>query len=157
MFKVTTNFTMRDKSGLARWDKKQEITAFIPVEGFEDPVYIINTNGLVPRKINRSIYSEFIVGGDVSNLLDHVNKGYYLATSDAPSFLDRLRGDLSPDANGIESLVNLPELSTQGIPTSDKTAVDHIYFSANNPSASTVPGMPSWFKIDSEHLSIYTS
>lgn len=157
MFKVTTNFTMEDISGLARWDKQQKITAYIPIEGFEDPIYIINTNGLVPRKINRTIYTEFIVGNDVSNLLDHLDKGYYLATNESPNFLDRLRGDSSPDANGIESLVNLPELSTQGIPTNDKTAVDHIYFSASNPSASGINGMPAWFNLDSKHLSIYTS
>lgn len=153
MFKVTTNFTMEDKSGLARWDKQQEIIAYIPIEGFEDPIYIIKTNGLVPRKITKTIYSTF----DSTNLLDHVNQGYYLASSEAPNFLNRLEGNLSADANGVETLVNLPELSTQGIPTSDKSVVDHIYFSSNNPSTQIVSDMPGWFKLDSAHVITYTN
>jgi len=154
-YSLVTNFTMTDKSNLAKWEKQQEITAYIPIEGFEDPIYIVNTNGLVPVKINRTSFTEFVQGSDISNLLTHVTQGYYIASSDAPNFLDRLQGNLNSDTNGIESLVYLPSLSTQGISVSDKSAVDHIYFSASNPTSSTVTGMPSWFKIDTSHEQVY--
>ncbi len=141
---------MQDREDLARWEKQQIITAFIPVEGFEDPIYIINTYAKISRNINQTPYEgNYVVGGDATNLSSHVDNGYYAANSFAPSFLRRLEGDTSADVNGIESFVNIPELSTQGIPTSTKTNIDYIYFSTNNPAYTSVPGMPLWFNIDS--------
>ena len=73
----------------------------------------------------------------------------------ARSEIAALEGDLSANENGIESLVYLPELSTQGISIKSKSVVDYIYFSTNNPPSQTVIGMPSWFRLDDEHLSVY--
>ncbi|MFA4953330.1 MAG: hypothetical protein WC584_03845 [Candidatus Pacearchaeota archaeon] len=155
-FTLTFNFLMEDKADLAKWEKEQKISALIPVSGFEDPFYIINTNAKVSRKINATIYQgNYTDGTDVSNLISHLNKKYYVANPDAPNFLKRLQGDFSSDENGIESFVDLSELSSQGIQVKDKTGVDHIYFSSDNPAAYVVSGMPVWFKLDSEHLDFY--
>lgn len=149
-FNATLNLT--DQSNLARWNKKQEIKAAIPIQGFEDPIYLINSNGRVSNRINQTIYETF----DSATLLVHSQKGEYINSSLAPSFIDRLEGNLQPNPNGIESLVYIPELSSQGISIYDKSIVDYIYFSSTNPPASQVSGMPSWFKLDAEHLSTYT-
>ena len=66
-----------------------------------------------------------------------------------------LKGNKEPNENGIESLVYLPDLSTQGIAVKDKSVVDYIYFSNNYPASQTIAGMPAWFKIDNNHLSTY--
>lgn len=151
--KVTLNADLfvQDRAELASWNRSASISALIPIEGFEDPIYIVNTNGLVANKINRSVYSGF----GVANLTSHVENSYYINSSLAPSFLDRLQGVSAANVNGIESLVNLVRLSSQGIPAQDKSVVDYIYFSGDNPSASSVAGMPAWFKLDSNHIAIY--
>lgn len=150
-FTMTSDFTMEDKEDLARWDKQQIISALIPVVGFEDPTYIVNSYAMLSRKIIQTPYERnYISGTDVTNLLSHVNNGYYAANSFAPSFLNRLEGNFSADENGIESFVEIPELSQQGLPVSTKSVVDYIYFSSDNPTYYSVSGMPSWFKIDSE-------
>ena len=142
------NLTMIDNAGVASWNKKEEIKSLINIEGFEDPLYIVNSNGKVLYKINRS-------SGE--SLQNHLENRLYQEDIDAPSFLKRLEGSIQPDSNGIESLVDLGEFSTQGLEIKDKSAVDHIYFSSDNPQASNVQGMPSWFKLDAAHISKYNA
>ncbi|PIN93482.1 hypothetical protein COU54_02820 [Candidatus Pacearchaeota archaeon CG10_big_fil_rev_8_21_14_0_10_31_24] len=148
-FVFSFNLSLEDNSNLARWERFQEITTLVGVEGFEDPIYIVNTNALVSRKINRTIYEgNYVVDSDISNFYSHVFSGYYAESVNSPSFLNRLEGNLSQDDNGIESFVNLAELDSQGLPISDKTTTDHIYFSGQNPTHYGVTGMPSWFGVD---------
>ena len=155
VFLVEFNISLRDKTGLASWDKRAQIKSFVEIQGFEDPVYLINTNGRVSNKINKTIFSEFVSGTDVSNLSLHSQNSYYTNSSLAPSFIDRIEGKMQASENGIESLVYLPKLSVQGITLKDKSCVDYIYFSQNTTQDSKIQGMPSWFKLDSEHLEIY--
>lgn len=154
---LTTNFTMQDQSNLARWEKQQVIISYIPIEGFLDPIYTLNSNRLVLNKIKKTPYSNFVQGSNISNLLNHTTNSYYINSTTAPSFLNRLEGNLNANQNGIESLVYLPKLSAQNIQTQDKSVVDYIYFSSNNPATSTITGMPSWFKIDNAHLGVYNN
>ena len=154
-FTVSFYLLMEDRADLAKWEKVQEISALIPVSGFEDPIYTVNTNAKVSRKINSTIYNGIYTEGGINNLLNHVNNGYYSANTDAPSFLKKLEGDFSPDENGIESFVDLFELSSQGVAVKDKSVVDHVYFSPDNPFSYNINGMPSWFKVDSGHLEAY--
>jgi len=157
-FSLISDFIMQDREELARWEKEQIISAFIPVAGFEDTLYTVNTYAKVSRKINQTPYEgNYTNGVDISNLLNHVNNNYYSASSSAPSFLNRLEGNFSSDSNGIESFVNIPEIDTQGIPTLTKSDIDYIYFSSNNPVYYSVLGMPSWFRVDNEsnHLEKY--
>jgi len=142
------NLTMVDNAGVVSWNKKEEIKSLINIEGFEDPLYILNSNGKVLYKINKS---------DGESLKNHLENHLYQEDSDAPSFLDRLEGKTTPDANGIESFVDLEEFSKQGLQTKDKSAVDHVYFSSDNPQASNVQGMPSWFRLDAVHMTKYNA
>jgi len=144
------NLTMKDNAGVASWNKKEEIKSLISIEGFEDPLYIVNSNGKVLYKINKS-------SGE--SLVNHLENHLYQEDNDAPSFLDRLEGKTEANVNGIESLVDLEEFSARGLETKDKSAVDHIYFSSDNPLASNILGMPSWFKLDAlnEHITKYNA
>ncbi len=149
---LVSDFIMEDREELARWEKIQRISALIPINRFEDPLYIVNSYARYPMQPNQTIYEGNYGGG---NLLSHVEEGYYAANPKAPSFLKRCEGDLSPDENGIESFVNVPALDAQiperNLVPNDKTVIDYIYFDvANNPTPHPVLGMPStWFRIDS--------
>lgn len=157
-FTMTSDFVMRDSEGLANWSKVQTISAQIPIVGFEDPFYTLNTNAKVSRKINRTEFEgNYVSGSDVSNLYAHVANGYFAANPAAPSFLHRLEGNFSADEYGIESFVNIAQLSSQGISTKTKSTIDYIYFSGSDPIYYSVPSMQAWFLIDDEsnHLTKY--
>ncbi|MEM0465881.1 MAG: hypothetical protein QXW97_04255 [Candidatus Pacearchaeota archaeon] len=147
---------MMDKGNLAIWNKTEYITTFIPIEFFEDPLYVLNTGKRVTNKIRKTIYLPFVNGTDVTNLNLHSQNSMYINSSDSPSFLERLQGKFDANINGIESLVYLPKLSAQGISVDNsKSCIDHIYFSSNNPSSRNIKGMPNWFRIDDDHLEVY--
>tara|TARA_Y100000034_G_C6905603_1_gene420080 strand:+ start:919 stop:1839 length:921 start_codon:yes stop_codon:yes gene_type:complete len=154
---LLSNLFMNDSSGLAYWNKTSLIESYIPITNFEDPLYYVSTSGLVSNNITRSPYAAFVSGSDISNLSSHSDNSYYISSTTAPSFLKRLQGVNTASEFGVESLVNLQELSSQGISIQDKSVVDYIYFSGSDPtSCSASPlGMPSWFKLDSPHLSVY--
>ncbi|MBM3234618.1 hypothetical protein FJZ19_06015 [Candidatus Pacearchaeota archaeon] len=149
-----TDIFISDMNNLVFWNKTETVDAYVPVEGFEDPIYTLNANGII-RKINHTNYVVFASGTDVSNLTNHVQSFYYLNSTLAPSFLDRLEGKTSPNEQGIESLAYLPELSSQGISIKSKSCVDYIYFSSSNPDSKNIQGMPLWFILDDAHLDIY--
>ncbi|MFH1586107.1 MAG: hypothetical protein ABIB79_05050 [archaeon] len=149
-FSVAFNLTMEDRENLASWNRFQVVSAYVPVTGFRDPIYNVETYNKVERLIQKTPYTVWNVG----NLNAHVTNGYYSNNTDAPSFLKRLVGNLSSDPNGIESFVIRPDLSTQGIPTQDKSCVDYTYFGVQE-NGNAVSGMPGWFLIDDAHRSIY--
>jgi hypothetical protein len=149
--------SVEDSGGLASLNKSGKYYAYIPIESFEDPLYMISTSGLVARKINKTVYNPLVNGEDAANLSLHNQQGLYIASNLAPSFLDRLEGKSSANEFGIESLVYLPELSEQGILVQQKSCVDYIYFSDQNPSSHNIRGMPSWFYLDSGHLNLYNA
>lgn len=154
---LIANLFVKDEGDLASWNKTATYTGLIPIYSFHDPLLIVSTKGTIIHNINQTPYATFIEGGDTSNLLDHVSNGYYLASNEAPDYLGRLSGNSSSSPFGIESLVYLPELSSQGIIAEQKSVVDHVYYSTNNPLYSSVSGMPSWFYLDSAHFSKYNA
>lgn len=156
--KVTlfSNIIVNDLSDLAIWNKTENLSVEIPIVGFEDPFYLVYTDGLVSNKIVKSPFNNFS-SSDVSNLLNHTLNSYYLASASAPSFLKRFEGSFSGNVNGIESLVNLGRISEQGLITYTKSVVDYIYFSPD-PGVGckvTPSGMPGWFRLDNGHLDAY--
>lgn len=155
IIQINSTMHLRDRNNKAAWILNKSIEVPIGVDNFEDPLYVLNTNGLVTNKITKTPTTVFTQGSDVSALLAHVTNSYYTETSLAPNFINRLEGNLTPSPTGIESLVNLQELSGAGITVQDKTAVDHLYFSEQTPFSYRVQGMPSWFKIDSNHVALY--
>ncbi len=152
---LKTKLFMVDNSNLASWNTTLVTEVQIPISSFEDPIYLVNTQGKITRQFLKTNYTNFAQGPDVSNLTDHVNRYYYKHSLSAPSFINRLQGVYASSQNGIESLVYLPDLSKQGIPLEQKSVVDYIYFSPSNPSSYQISGMPSWFRLDSSHCPEY--
>jgi len=156
--KTTMNFSyiIKDQSDIATWEGNESVSAKIEVTSFEDPVYTIETGGMYFRRINKTLYEgNYTTGTDVSNLEEHVERGYYAANNNSPNFISRFEGNFSADETGIESFVNIPELSSQNMDTKDKTAIDYIYFSTNDPAYYIISGLPDWVKIDNNHLTKY--
>jgi len=155
----SANLLIEDRSNLATWNRYFSQIVYVPIENFEDPIYIVETNSSVSNSINKTIYDSFYDPGDTSNLSGHITNGYYIASTSGPSFLDRFEGNLSARSPyGIESLVNLNELESQGIPTFQKSIVDYIYFNeTDNPASCRITGMLSWVRLDDEddHWDIY--
>jgi len=154
---VEAEITIKDLNNLAIWNKTVNITSFTPIDNLEDPVYFVETGGKATNKIFKQTNLTFVNGSDITILENHALNSTYIASSEAPSFIQRLEGNLSAHSQGIESLVNLQHLSSLGISVDDKSVVDHIYFSNSNPSAcNTAPsGMPGWFKLDDNHIDTY--
>ncbi|MBR9692204.1 hypothetical protein GOV06_05465 [Candidatus Woesearchaeota archaeon] len=145
---VDIDILMTDRESIVKWNKNKLITSYLELEGFEDPLYMLGTNGVVENKIRRGNFSYFVNGADISNLLNHTYEGYYTAFSGAPSYLMRLEGNFGESEYGIESLVDVAELVGKGVSPKDKSIVDYIYFGTENPVKYHVSGAPSWFKLD---------
>jgi len=137
--KVTfvVNLTMWDVSNLALWNKTEVVNAYIPVEGFQDPIYFIEE--LQSVIINKTIYPFNVAG-----LQAHAEDTYYTNNTGGPSFLDRLEGNLNvASQNGIESL------AVTLLPANGVSIVDYEYFQSI--SGTQVSCMPDWFKINTNN------
>lgn len=147
---LKSNLIIKDRGNLALWNKSADYYVYIPIENFEDPFYIANTNAKI---VNKFVQTPYSVPISIGNLTAHAENSYYINHTDAPSFLDRLQGKTTSSEQGIESLVNTHELSIQGIAVKDKCIIDYLYFSDSPcPAAQTYDG---WIKIDAAHLSTY--
>lgn len=152
---IGINLSISDRRNTSSWIRNRNITARVSVIGFEDPLYVVNSKGRVTNTITQTNITDFVVNGNVANLMEHMNRSYYTAHSDAPSFLMRLQGNLGNSTYGIESLVNLEEFQQQGIAIKDRSIVDYIYFGTKSTTNFRINNTPTWFKIDQGHLDTY--
>jgi hypothetical protein len=147
---LTTNLSIKDKGGLAEWNKILIVSAYIPIENFNDPIYYKNTNNYLNPKFIRN--PNFSVEGSstdvINNITYQINNQLYISHTNAPSFLDRFEGDLeSSSPNGIESFVgNVITRKT------DRSSVDYIYFRDGASSYCPIGGF-EWLKLDCIGLS----
>jgi len=154
MVTVNSSFSVVDLKQTAIWKYDRIIEAELPIQGFQDPVYVIGPGGGgVVNTIEISNISVYVGNNNNTNNLSYLaNTSEYSPWSDAPTFLMRLEGNLSPspDGHGIESFVNLIQFSNLELTTKNKTVIDYIYFSTDNPLKWEVEGMPPWFKLDNQ-------
>ena len=129
----------------------------LKITSFEDPLYTVETYGRVISIIQEANITDFVVNGNTSNLTNHIDNSYYIPSTSAPSFLMRLKGNISNSTNGIESLVNLKKLESVGITPEVKSCVDYIYFSSDDPTNWQINNTFNWFRLDNEsgHLDTY--
>ena len=134
----------------------------MPLEGLEDPLYMLSTNGFVKRtiqKANLTVYGSWAVDQTITS-------ERYMATDDGPSFLDRMEGrttnqekysGMSPEVIGLESFVNLQQISQVGIPVRENQSnIDHQYFNESTFTGCMVLNTSyPWFKLDSFHNATY--
>ncbi len=154
------NLQLVDITQTASWDRDLNVTTNLDITEFEDPLYLVSSAGKFTNTIIRSNITDFVSGSNASNLIEHVNRSWYRASTLAPSFLMRYEGNLSASPFGIESIVHIeniqviaPELYYSG-----KSTVDYVYFNAGNPANCEVnetKNVLAWFRLENAHLSEY--
>ncbi|MFH1915727.1 MAG: hypothetical protein ABIJ21_00540 [Nanoarchaeota archaeon] len=158
--------TLFDQSDVAYFNYTTVVSAEVPIFDLRDPLYSVNTEGKLPVQVRRSPVPLFVNDttdqNDTTYLQYHLNNSFYTNSSLAPSFIMRFENDLSPDPNGIESLVNLQVLADQGwvISTNNRSVVDYIYFGTEDyDSYCDIQNMifipDNWFILDKNHSDIY--
>lgn len=137
-FNFTRNYTAR---------------AVVSIEGFEDPLYELNSQGVIAR-----LFAQNSTAITNATLLDSmISDKLYVPDPDAPDFFNRLEGNLSASPYGIETIVNINEFISQDIPIHNQSHVDHLYFNSSlsdqgHPVNST---SGSWLRLDCAHASFF--
>ncbi len=148
-----------DYRNTASWSYENDYTTNLPIYNLRDPLYSYFTNNKVPNTILPSPYTTLVNGTNVTNLVDHLDNSYYLATNRSPSFLQRFENDTSPHPFGIESIVDVGVISDQDLTAyPNRIKVDFMYF--NNLGAPTicdVENVPAlyYFSIDDNRSDLY--
>ena len=136
------------------------IKTSIGIEGFYDPYYLKNTNGMYTNKIKKSTvqFNDWAI----AKVREHLRNGTYVhwEDSDAPSFLMRFTNTMSASSCcGIESLINPNKIAPSD--TTDSYA-DYLYwphiFSGNCAQLYNITGLWNefmYFKLDAGHVVKY--
>lgn len=154
---IDATIKLNDTSRLAYWDYNDSFTTKVPIDGLRDPLYGINTLGRLQNAIRPTNITNFVIENNTDGLIEHIADGFYIANSDAPSFVMRFYNDLSSSPYGIESIVDIQTVSDQGLELyTDRPVIDYKYFSgAYIADVCNVYNMPLWFKIESSDLLTY--
>jgi hypothetical protein len=93
-------YTVTDVYG--NWQSTKNITAKIPIEGFKDPLYVLN------RTVNNTIRANKNpnLGKNLTLLKEFIQSNQYRTSSNSPSFIMRMENDLGNSRAGIFSMVN---------------------------------------------------
>ena len=147
---VEADITFSVTSETASWTRDVTIKTEISVENFDDPYYLVNTEGSYINKITKSDtkFDEW----DVDKVIDFIGNGDYthFEDSQAPSFLMRSYNDISASSCcGIESLVNP---NNDAILSKFASYVDYLYWKTpsdcDNQNLYKVNGLNSEIKLD---------
>lgn len=161
---VNVNYTLSinitDNRGTASWRVNRTFTGEVPITDLRDPLFTVETLSRVQRVIKKTNISMFVDDGndanDTSGLLSHFNRSQYTAAGRGPNMLMRFSGNNSDDIYGIESLVDIEEISAQNLNVnSQATVVDYLYFNNTPASACAIQNLPTRIKIDDAHLETY--
>lgn len=158
---LTADFFAGDQNYLAYWNKTLISVSLISIGNFTDPIYLKEAN--VDKKIVRNPNQTF---GTVASLSNQLENGYYRNYSGAPSFIDRLEGNIGGNYPamrfsqfGIESLVHLEEDLPQDYTLpAPRSIVDYLFFNDGTHIHCQVGSgsLPSWFRLDNpEHTAVY--
>lgn len=159
---VDVNFLLRvvvnDSRGQASWNYTESFTTEVSIFDLRDPVYSVSTYGKVPNTIRKSTLTMglLVVGNDTSGLEEEIQNMTYREDPSAPSFLQRIAGDLTGNSTyGIASLVDLDNLDAQGLEVENgRSIVDAWYFSGRNATVYCPDsrfGLATWVRLDSTH------
>jgi hypothetical protein len=135
MVNVTIHIEITNADNTVSFNRTENVSALVPIDGIKDPLYTVSTNGRAPHPVTRSTVSRPYItpSNDTTGLQMLINQTFYIESVTAPSFLQRFKGDLGPSPYGIESLVNIAELRAQELPISTcSSIVDYLYFAGNS-------------------------
>jgi len=134
--KVSLNFSYQliDLKNDTIWNiNNNKIYAFLNIENYTDPIYLVNLSKKV--KIKKAFYNF----SSIENFDIHVNNSYFIHNPNAPIFLQRLNGDyrtnFSITGNGIESILNTTLENTFN------SSIDYLYFKGI--SGDCIVGIPN--------------
>ena len=158
---LTINFTV--DAGIFVWNSTDVITTTFSLQGFEDPLYFMNTPG---REISNRVFESNFTNWNATNLYYHIANNTYKSEPSAPSYLSRLYNDFTAsECCGIESAVNPRRL---GISADEpKTFIDWCFWGGScgpgdgsaiwyiDDVSSGSPYGPdfTFFKLDTYHIS----
>jgi hypothetical protein len=102
LISIEIDYSLKDVKNEFNWQiTKRRIYAELNVEDYRDPFYLLETvAGKVSLQIKKTPYISFL---NINDFKEHIKKVYFRDNTNAPSFIKRLKGDSSSDANGIES------------------------------------------------------
>lgn len=114
-----------------KWERTKSVRTTISILEFEDPLYTVSSGKQVINTIRETPYTSFVSGTDTTNLTLHAQSSFYVPSDSGPSYLMRLEGDtgVSGDGMGIESLIDIDQLSFLGLNT-NYSVVDYVYWGA---------------------------
>ncbi|MFH1442571.1 MAG: hypothetical protein ABIG96_00905, partial [Candidatus Micrarchaeota archaeon] len=134
----------------------------LSIEGLDDLLYPLSTNGFVKRTISKAYFPV----DNSSNVDIAVATEVYLSSVEGGSFMDRMEGEpllqekyssMSPNAIGLEGFVNLQRLSQIGLTIKDNQSdLDFLYFSNMSVLGCNVQNSTySWLKLDAGNATKY--
>ncbi|MGV8168782.1 MAG: hypothetical protein ACP5N3_01885 [Candidatus Nanoarchaeia archaeon] len=124
--------SITDAGNTAYWNYSLISISEVPIYNLRDPLYSHYTYNRLSNTIRPSNYSNPFVNetnNDTANLIAHAEGGYYIESNLSPNFIMRFENNISPNEYGIESIVDLADLSDQDISVYlDRIKIDYIYF-----------------------------
>ncbi len=148
---LVLDYNVSDYKNKKRFVRSVNKTVFLPIQGLEDPVYYVKSNGRIANIVN------FTFNKDIFYLINEsFNNSLYVPNNLSPNFLMRLEGNFSNSSTGIESIVNGQRFFNIGILNySDRSNVDSLYFSNIVHNVVCVNNTPNWFRLDDGRVSFY--
>ncbi|MBI4438694.1 hypothetical protein HY640_02070 [Candidatus Woesearchaeota archaeon] len=149
---INMTFTYTVNSSVVFWRVSHNLSAFFPLEGILDPVYLKESGHHFNKTIDQTRVLDWDTGNDDrrrNRFIAFVNNESYRYNDSAPSFLMRLYGNLSNGGTsiagssccGIESVVNPNRVSVSRC--IQKSYVDWcLYGSSCIPVGGPVPNAP---------------
>ena len=152
------NLSLNIMDAYANLSDTRIVTTIVSLEGLLDPLYLLNgTYNQTIKKTNLKRREGDWNHTDFQQLYyNHEYRNYKNATS----FINRIKGNFSPNVFGIESFVNHTAPGVQGVYTSNHSMVDYFYwqdirFRCRNPvevvNISSAIISPGGFQLDETH------
>jgi hypothetical protein len=177
-FSIVLYAYITDRVGSMTLNRTYNVTDAVSIEGFTDPLYPLNTRGMIERtikKANMTINDSAAVSYMISISVRSPGTAWYVNNSDAPSFLEMIQNctyqnDVLRNCTktkypgmGIESFVFFPDLQNSSLTSEElkpnSTMVDHAYFNYTFVRGCNVTGVTNgaypWFQMDSGHNNTY--
>lgn len=129
------------------WNQTFITTTSVPIIGLADPLYTIGTDGRYTQLITRTTLP-------INDFQDHINNHKYIASTNAPSYLYRLAGNMNINEQGIESLVDVNAVAAVNV-NNQGSIIDWQYFGTPVITTCPISGLLSWAVIDQAQIARY--
>lgn len=128
------SYNLTDRLDTASWNRSRTIVSYISIEGWQDPLFSLRTNG-GSRVIHETNLSSF----NTVNVLSMFTNKSYFEVSNGPSFLDRLENRTVPTSSGF-GIGTLLNPNYYGNPQ-NASVLDYAYWNTTIINASKVTGI----------------